>query len=87
MAVIERDHKDHLMSASYSIGLPLVAQGPIQFGLDHRQKYGIHSFSRNPVPVYHNILRKKFPPSDLNLELLTIVSTLSDHVKKSQSFL
>lgn len=61
MALIERDCKDHPVSAFYSIGLLLVAQGPNQFGLDLLQKYDIHIFSGNPVPVHHNILRKKFP--------------------------
>jgi len=45
--------------------LPLdqVAQSSIQYGLEHFQGGGIHSFSGKPVPVPHHPHGKEFLPN------------------------
>lgn len=62
-----RDPKDDLDPTPYygqwRVPLDQVAQISIQPGFEQFQEWGIHCFSRQPVPVLHQALSKEFIPS------------------------
>lgn len=64
MVRVGSDLKNHLVpNPCYGQGyLPLaqVTQSPIQPGLEHHQKWGIHSFSGQPVPVHQHPHSEEF---------------------------
>ena len=66
MAWIGQDLNDHLVpTPCHGQGYhpaAQTAQYPIQPSLEHRQGWGIHGFSGQPVPGPYNLLSEKFPP-------------------------
>ena len=67
MVKFGRDLKDHLVQ-NPCFGHGQVVQSPIQFHVEHFQGWGIHNFSEQPVPVFHNLHHKNvFPMYNLNL--------------------
>lgn len=68
MAWVGRDQKNHFISATLpgEGHLPLfqVPQSPIQPGVEHSQGWGIHSFSRQHVPVFHTVIQRSVQKLD-----------------------
>lgn len=66
MVWAKRDLKDHLAPSpchgQQCLPLDQVAQSPIQFGLEHRQAWGMHNFSGQPVLVPHHAHSKELNP-------------------------
>jgi len=62
MAWVGRELKDHPVPTSLQWALPPdpAAQGPIQPGLECLQRWDIHNFTGQPVPVPHCPLSKKY---------------------------
>ena len=86
MAWVGRDLKDHEGSNLPAAGratnlhnliLVLVAQGPIQPGLEHHQGWGIHKLSGQSVPAPQHSHSKELPPGIQPKSSLLQLKTIS----------